>query len=423
MVETANLALLLLAVAMAVPVLFLAVQLGAALLPARAPAQLSSVPCPLMAVVMPAHNEEAIVARTVGSIVAQLPANGRLLVVADNCTDNTAQIASRAGAEVTLRRDANRIGKGYALDHGVRILSADPPQVVIFVDADCEVGQGSLEILAKHCASTGRPAQARYSMLLPPSASSADKVSQLAWVIKTLVRPLGSARLGLPCQLMGSGMALPFEIACQLNLATGHLAEDQKLGAELALDRQASALLSAGTGSQPAPAGRIRKAPTAHTMGARTPRDHRRVLLAPDQARHLKTKPAAPRVRSRPVHSSLVASRPASCTDRGHNPVLVCGDGPGQPAHCLLGRAGLSCCLDRCRVVALRARRSLAARTDGSACLLLAEDPFVRPLLCQPPDRLDPDRAMRAIGRSAGCCLRSAVASSEEQDLKLPTSC
>jgi cellulose synthase/poly-beta-1,6-N-acetylglucosamine synthase-like glycosyltransferase len=235
MIEAVNLALLLFAVAMAVPVLFLVVQLGAALLPARMSARLSSAPCPRMAVVMPAHNEEAIIARTVGSIVAQLPPNGRLLVVADNCTDSTARIASRAGAEVTLRRDANRIGKGYALDQGVRFLRADPPQVVIFVDADCEVGEGALDILARQCASTGRPVQARYAMLTAQSASSADKISQLAWVIKTLVRPLGSARLGLPCQLMGSGMAFPFDIACQVNLATGHLAEDQKLGAELAL--------------------------------------------------------------------------------------------------------------------------------------------------------------------------------------------
>lgn len=235
MIEAVNLALLLLAVAMALPVLFLAVQLGAARLPARGSARLTSAPCPRMAVVVPAHNEEALIARTVGSIMAQLPSNGRLLVVADNCTDSTAEVASQAGAEVTLRRDANRIGKGYALDHGVRILRADPPQLVIFVDADCEVGQGSLEKLARHCASTGRPVQARYFMLSPPSASSADKIAQLAWVIKTWVRPLGSARLGLPCQLMGSGMALPFEIASQINLATGHLAEDQKLGAELAL--------------------------------------------------------------------------------------------------------------------------------------------------------------------------------------------
>src|SRR4051812_47079453 len=122
MIEAVNIALLLLAVVMTVPVLFLAVQLGAALLPARASAQPSSAPCPRIAVVVPAHNEEAIIARTVGSILAQLPPNGRVLVVADNCTDGTAQIAARAGAEITLRRDTNRIGKGYALDHGIRIL-------------------------------------------------------------------------------------------------------------------------------------------------------------------------------------------------------------------------------------------------------------------------------------------------------------
>jgi len=84
MVEVADLALLLFTVAMAVPVLFLAVQLGAALLPAKASARVSSTPCPRIAVVVPAHNEEAIIARTVGSIAAQLPPNGRLLVVADN---------------------------------------------------------------------------------------------------------------------------------------------------------------------------------------------------------------------------------------------------------------------------------------------------------------------------------------------------
>jgi cellulose synthase/poly-beta-1,6-N-acetylglucosamine synthase-like glycosyltransferase len=235
MIEISTLAMLLFAFAMAIPVLFLAMQMGAALLPARTSAPVSSSRCPSMAVVMPAHNEESIIAQTVNSIISQLPRTGRLLVVADNCTDSTAQVASQAGAEVTVRQDTKRIGKGYALDHGIRVLSADPPQVVLFVDADCEVGHGSLEALATFCASTGRPAQARYSMLAPPSAGPADKVSQLAWTIKTFVRPLGSARLGWPCQLMGSGMALPFELISRLNLATGHLAEDQKLGAELAL--------------------------------------------------------------------------------------------------------------------------------------------------------------------------------------------
>ena len=235
MIETVSVALLLVAFAMAVPVLFLALQIGAALLPARRSIFVSSLPPPRMAVVMPAHNEEALISETISSITSQLPPGGRLLVVADNCTDNTASAALQAGAEVAIRRDTSRIGKGYALDHGVRILSADPPHVVIFVDADCKVGAGSLNSLATRCASAGRPVQACYFMLAPPLAGPSDKVSQLAWTIKTLVRPLGSTRLELPCQLMGSGMALPFALMSKLNLATGHLAEDQKLGAELAL--------------------------------------------------------------------------------------------------------------------------------------------------------------------------------------------
>jgi cellulose synthase/poly-beta-1,6-N-acetylglucosamine synthase-like glycosyltransferase len=235
MIEAVNIALLLIAVAMAIPVLFLALQLAAGLLPAKASNDVSSATSPRLAVVIPAHDEEAIIARTVGSILSQLPSNGRLLVVADNCTDGTARIASQAGAEVTVRNDAKLVGKGYALDHGVRLISGAPPEVVIFVDADCGVAPGSLEILAKRCALTKRPIQARYSMLAQPSARSVDKVSHFAWLVKTLARPLGSSRLGLPCQLMGTGMALPFETACQVDLATGHLAEDQKLGAELAL--------------------------------------------------------------------------------------------------------------------------------------------------------------------------------------------
>ncbi|HEV7258710.1 MAG TPA: glycosyltransferase family 2 protein [Bosea sp. (in: a-proteobacteria)] len=184
---------------------------------------------------MPAHDEEAIIARSIASIMAQLPASGRLLVVADNCSDDTAQVAAAAGADLAIRHDLTRVGKGYALDHGVRFLGIDPPEVVIIIDADCEAMPGTLDHLARQCAATGRPAQARDTVLAPSSPSPADKVSLLAWTVKTLVRPLGSTRLGWPCQLMGTGMALPFDLIRRLDLATGHLAEDQKIGAELAL--------------------------------------------------------------------------------------------------------------------------------------------------------------------------------------------
>src|SRR5580704_15079974 len=60
-----------------------------------------------LAVLVPAHNEEAGVYSTLESINLQLTLTDRVLVVADNCTDNTASIARSAGAEVIERFDLN----------------------------------------------------------------------------------------------------------------------------------------------------------------------------------------------------------------------------------------------------------------------------------------------------------------------------
>lgn len=218
----------------AIPVAFLAVQIAASLLPRR-PLPSPETIRPRFAVIMPAHDEEAVIARSISTIMPQLGPAGRLLVVADNCSDATAGVAARAGAEVTIRQDLTRIGKGYALAHGIKALASDPPEVVIVIDADCDAMPGSLALLAGRCLAGNRPAQARYTMLAPACPNAADKVSRLAWTIKTFVRPLGSARLGWPCQLMGSGMALPYAFLDRLDLATGHLAEDQKLGADFAV--------------------------------------------------------------------------------------------------------------------------------------------------------------------------------------------
>jgi cellulose synthase/poly-beta-1,6-N-acetylglucosamine synthase-like glycosyltransferase len=172
---------------------------------------------------------------TINSVKSHLPRGTRLLVIADNCTDGTAEVALAAGAEVTVRRDATRKGKGYALDHGIRLLAADPPEVVVFIDADCQVDPIAIETIAKLCSATGRPVQARYVMQPAAEAGLFDRLSQFAWRVKTFVRPTGAANLGWPCQLMGTGMALPWRAFTAVNLASGHIAEDQKLGADLAL--------------------------------------------------------------------------------------------------------------------------------------------------------------------------------------------
>ncbi|MEG8019057.1 glycosyltransferase family 2 protein [Sphingomonas sp. LR55] len=98
--------------------------------------------CPAFTVVVPAHDEATVIAATIRSLRAQLRPDDRLLVVADNCTDDTAAIARSEGAMVTERFDAERRGKGYALEWGVRHDLARATAVTIVVDADCLVSPG-----------------------------------------------------------------------------------------------------------------------------------------------------------------------------------------------------------------------------------------------------------------------------------------
>lgn len=221
----------------AVPALVLGVQTVAALV-ARPPAARGGgtpAPRPRIAVLIPAHNERAGLAQTLASLRPQLHAGDRLLVVADNCSDDTAAIAAACGAEVAERHDTERRGKGYALDHGVRRLEADAPQIVVMMDADCIAHPGSVDALVRACATTGRPAQALYLMRAPAASSLKLRAAEFAWRVKNQVRPLGLWRLGGPCQLMGTGMAFEWASIRHAPLASGHIVEDMQLGVDLAL--------------------------------------------------------------------------------------------------------------------------------------------------------------------------------------------
>ena len=193
-----------------------------------------------LAIVMPAHDEAAGIEESIRALIPQLLGPDRLVVVADNCSDQTAAIAAAAGAEVIVRTDPARRGKGYALDFAVRHLEHDPPEIVLVVDADCSVAAGSVDRLTRVCAGSGRPVQALYLLRAPPGAAAAVRIAEFACVVKNRVRALGLRRLGLPCQLMGTGMAFPWASIRTATLATGHIVEDLKLGLELAEKRSAA---------------------------------------------------------------------------------------------------------------------------------------------------------------------------------------
>src|SRR4029077_16999925 len=145
------------------PIAVLTIEVVAAVF-GRRMALATSVERAPVAILIPAHNEEGGISATLRSIAPQLEARDRLIVVADNCSDRTRAVAEADGAEVIARTDLEKRGKGFALDFGLRHLSSHPPDVVIVVDADCQVAPGAIDQLARVCASYQRPVQAQYLM-------------------------------------------------------------------------------------------------------------------------------------------------------------------------------------------------------------------------------------------------------------------
>lgn len=187
-------------------------------------------------ILMPAHNEEACIEKTLKELLPQVSKPEDIVVVADNCSDKTAEIARSLQVTVIERQDENNRGKGYALAYGLDYLASNPPSGVIFVDADCLVTDTAISKLIDKSTITDRPIQALYLMEKPQNPSPKDTVSAFAFLVKNWVRPSGLNVLKLPCLLTGTGMAFPWSIISQANLADANIVEDMQLGINLAID-------------------------------------------------------------------------------------------------------------------------------------------------------------------------------------------
>jgi cellulose synthase/poly-beta-1,6-N-acetylglucosamine synthase-like glycosyltransferase len=218
-----------------IPSMVLAVECLVAALPSvRGVARPVEHPDARVVVVVPAHDEEAVLEETLRTLVPELGPRGEVLVVADNCSDDTAEIARRMGATVLERIDPKRRGKGFALSHAIDHLATDAPDVVIILDADCQVSAGGVARLTERALATDRPVQADYRLRPPTDPTPLARVSALAVVVRNRVRPLGLHRLGLPCQLAGSGMAFTWRLITSAPPTHGNLVEDLQMGLDLA---------------------------------------------------------------------------------------------------------------------------------------------------------------------------------------------
>lgn len=189
---------------------------------------------PNAVIVIPAHNEEAIIAESLCGLLNVAGANSRIVVVADNCDDRTADVARGLGVEVAERISPELRGKGHALAFAREYLRSDPPDVVLIIDADCRSDSESIAVLIDSCAATSQPCQATNLQAPVLVRSPAEQLSTFAFYIKNVIRQRAVQRIAGRAHLLGTGMAFPWRIFERATLASSNIAEDLQLGIELA---------------------------------------------------------------------------------------------------------------------------------------------------------------------------------------------
>lgn len=190
-------------------------------------------------ILIPAHNEADIIGKTLTKLVAQLPDSNpeNIVLVADNCKDDTASIARSLGITVLERHDTTHRGKGFALDFGIQHLRGNNhPDVLVIMDADCETTKAALISLITTVTMLKLPAQMTYLMRVIEHASIKQKISGFAWLLKNKIRLSAMNKMGLPVTLTGTGMAFPWQVLETVKVGHGNIVEDMQLGIDCAIN-------------------------------------------------------------------------------------------------------------------------------------------------------------------------------------------
>lgn len=180
-----------------------------------------------LCVVMPAHDEAAGIADCVKGLLAceHAPHGLEVVVIADNCTDNTAELAAAAGARVLERHDTERRGKGYALDHAFARLLPEGHDAFIVVDADTRVEPNFFTALAGGFAAGAAAVQCRY-LVDNAAASLRTRLMHIAWLAFNDLRPRGREYWGCSVGILGNGFGLARRTLEKVPFDAGSIAED-----------------------------------------------------------------------------------------------------------------------------------------------------------------------------------------------------
>ncbi|MBE7030154.1 MAG: glycosyltransferase [Ruminococcaceae bacterium] len=193
------------------------------------------------ALVVAAHNEEAVIANMVKSLnTLNYPREAYdIFVIADNCDDNTAAIAREAGALVYERTNTELRGKGYALEwmfEHIFNMEKHYDSISIF-DADNLVNKEYLAEMNKELNKGYKVVQGYIDSKNPFDSWITSAYSISFWSISRLFQ---NARynLGITCQLSGTGFVIDTDLLKRIGWKATCLTEDMEFTARLALENE-----------------------------------------------------------------------------------------------------------------------------------------------------------------------------------------
>lgn len=159
------------------------------------------------AILIPAHDEEEQIEAVLRSCaeLAYPHECYRTFVIADNCTDRTAELARAAGAVCLERHDLDHRGKGPALAWALREVLPTRPDAVLVLDADCRLDRDALRVFDGRLAEGGQVLQANY-VASNPERSIVSYVAAVANTIENDLFYAPKSQLGLAVLLRGTGM-------------------------------------------------------------------------------------------------------------------------------------------------------------------------------------------------------------------------
>ena len=195
------------------------------------------IPSSRFMIVIPAHDEAAVIGATVSRLLAiDYPAQlFSIHIIADHCSDTTAEAARHAGAVVHERNEGPRTGKGAALSWLFqKILDKEQCDAVVIFDADTQVDSEFLKVMDWRLAQGDQVIQGQH-VIRNPNQGWFPALTWAMFLIDNRFQNLGRSNLGWSAKNMGDSICFRVDVLLQLGWGEG-LTEDYHLRHKLLLN-------------------------------------------------------------------------------------------------------------------------------------------------------------------------------------------